>query len=128
MLTPGQAKGTLIGDDLRDKWLGFLNRAFELGYLTREEFDLRSDVVLNARYAEDINPVLRDFPRKEVEAWSGGWRSIIEPFTPPRPAPQDVPGLTVSRTPFYRSPAYIIMALSAFLVLLTAIITLLAVP
>lgn len=125
MLTPGQAKGTLIGDDLRDKWLGFLNRAFELGYLTREEFDLRSDVVLNARYAEDINPVLRDFPRKEVEAWSGSWRSVIEPFTPPRLSQQDVPEL---RTPFYRSPAYIIMALSAFLVLLTAIITLLAVP
>lgn len=91
MLNP-PARGALIGDDIRDKWLGFLARALELGYITVPEFNERSEIVLTARTSEDILPALRDFPKSDTDAWSAQWKPRLPAlFAPPSPAKQDVP-------------------------------------
>lgn len=104
MLTP-PARGALIGDDIRDKWLGFLARALELGYITVPEFNERSEIVLTARTSEDILPALRDFPKTTTDAWSAQWKPRLPAlFAPPVPVKQDTQvQVTTTRPLFVRA-------------------------
>lgn len=86
MLNP-PTRGTLIGDNVRDKWLAFLGRAFELGYITQIEFDTKSQTILAARTAEEITPVLSEFAKSDIDAWSAQWKpSLPSLFNPDPPA------------------------------------------
>ncbi len=88
MLNP-PARGTLIGDDIREKWNQFLARALELGYITVPEFTERSAVVLAARTNEEILPALRDFPRSDIEAWSAQWEPRLPSLFAPPPVKEE---------------------------------------
>ncbi len=117
MLNP-PAKDPLIGDDVRDKWLGFLARAFELGYITQTEFDVRSRIVMEARTAGDITPVLREFPRTHVEAWSAAWKPLIpSSFVTPVPKQETPP----APHPLFTRAFPVIMTVLAVLVIVIGV-------
>jgi Domain of unknown function (DUF1707) len=59
-----------IGDAAREKWLPFLARALELGYLDLEEYTRRMEALLAARTRDELLPVVEGLDWKP---WAAAW-------------------------------------------------------
>lgn len=65
-----------IGDAAKEKWLSFLARALELGYLDLEEYTRRMEALLAARTRDDLLPVVEELDwRPWAAAWDKGRKS-----------------------------------------------------
>jgi Domain of unknown function (DUF1707) len=62
---PVSAVGVRIGDAERDRAVADLGDHFVAGRLTREEFDVRVDQAMAARFNRDLQPLFVDLPRAE---------------------------------------------------------------
>lgn len=62
-----------IGDASREKWLAFLGRALELGYISVEEYKQRADIALTARTLGELGQAYAELPwRNWNDAWNKG--------------------------------------------------------
>jgi Domain of unknown function (DUF1707) len=59
-----------IGDPTRDKWLAFLGKAFELGYITLDEYQRRAETVLHALTMSQVRETHADLPTQD---WDNAW-------------------------------------------------------
>jgi hypothetical protein len=71
-----------IGDPTRLSWTSFLSRAFELGYLTPEEYARRLEIIAGAVTKSDIEEATRNLPcRRE---WGISWNEARKKGLQPR--------------------------------------------
>lgn len=59
----GEAPDIRIGTAERERALALLSEHYSAGRLTLAEFEERTEVVLEARYQRDLDPVFADLPR-----------------------------------------------------------------
>ena len=59
-----------IGDPTREKWLPFLGKALELGYITAEEHEERVEILLKAKTGDESEKAYTDLP---WEDWNRAW-------------------------------------------------------
>lgn len=74
------------GDADRDAVLEVLQRAYGNGRLTMEEYAERQDAVLEARFHDELMPMIADLPEQEAMP-----SQALVPHTPPVPVVQDKP-------------------------------------
>jgi hypothetical protein len=82
-----------IGDTERDLAVSELGEHFAAGRITQEEFDERSDVVVRARFAEDLAPLFADLPdpaaprsrQRRRQEWTPGFQAGQPPRFSPGP-------------------------------------------
>lgn len=115
-----------IGDASRDKWVAFLGRCFELGYISDEEREERVAAMLDAKTMADIRAANRDFDHDTLKEWNDYWEKLRRKGQRPQPGVVPVPYRSVSRNPTPHALIWTIVALM-ILVLTTCIIIVVAV-
>jgi hypothetical protein len=61
-----------IGDPTRDKWLAFLGKALELGYISPAELERRAGIVLSATTTASAEKAYQDLP---WIPWNDAWNA-----------------------------------------------------
>ena len=74
-----------IGDAERDSAVAALGDHFAAGRLSREEFDERMNLAMQARFDHDLQPLFVDLPGPAVRdqrpaAWPEGMRPVVPPL------------------------------------------------
>jgi len=82
-----------IGDPTREKYVAFFARCYELGYITAEEREERTAIVLAARTMSDINAVIGDL---DTDGWNKAWKDFrAQGLQPVNSVIQAVPAVPV---------------------------------